>query len=92
MQPSIMETIFLAERPRLLRLCGRLSGQPDAAEDLVQETFFQAWKHADRLQDWGEAAPWLSGIAQRLSPLVTPPLPRTSPSVLLGTAGTRCPP
>ncbi len=66
MQPSIMEALFLAERPRLLRLCGRLSGQPAAAEDLVQETFFQAWKHADRLPDGTQAAPWLSGIARNV--------------------------
>src|SRR5215212_2604060 len=61
-----LEMLLLAERPRLVRLCTRLSGNRDAAEDLAQETLLQAWHHADRLQGWDQAAPWLSAIARNV--------------------------
>ncbi len=65
-QATNIETTLAAERPRLVRLCARLSGNWDAAEDLAQETLLQAWHHADRLSDWQQAAPWLSAIARNL--------------------------
>src|SRR5215213_10295680 len=61
-----LEMLLLAERPRLVRLCARLSGNRDAAEDLAQETLLQAWKHWDRLYSWDQAAAWLSGIARNV--------------------------
>jgi RNA polymerase sigma factor (sigma-70 family) len=61
-----VEKILAAQRPRLVRLCARLSGNRDAAEDLAQETLLQAWCHADRLQGWNQAAPWLSAIARNV--------------------------
>lgn len=61
-----IETILAAERPRLVRLCARLSGNWDAAEDLAQETLLRAWRHIDRLQEVGQAASWLSGIARNV--------------------------
>lgn len=61
-----VETLLAAERPRLVRLCARLSGNWDTAEDLAQETLFQAWRYADRLQTWDQATPWLSGIARNV--------------------------
>src|SRR5437762_3542981 len=63
---SNIETMLAAERPRLVRLCARLSGNWDAAEDLAQETLLRAWHHVDRLQEASQAAPWLSGIARNL--------------------------
>src|SRR4051794_31991944 len=39
-----IETFLQAERPRLVRLCARLSGSVDAAEDLAQETMLAAWR------------------------------------------------
>ena len=65
-EASMIETTLAAERPRLVRLCARLSGNWDAAEDLAQETLFQAWHHADRLHEWRDAAPWLSAIARNV--------------------------
>ena len=38
------------ERMRLVRLCARLSGNPDAAEDLAHETLAEAWRHAHKFR------------------------------------------
>jgi RNA polymerase sigma factor (sigma-70 family) len=62
-----LETALLAERPRLVRLCARISGDLDAAEDLAQETLVEAWRHQQRLRDPGGYAPWLSAIARNVS-------------------------
>jgi RNA polymerase sigma factor (sigma-70 family) len=54
------------ERPRLVRLCARLTGNPRAAEDLAQETLFEAWRSRARLRDLNEIAPWLTAIARNV--------------------------
>ena len=38
---SILETILASERTRLVRFCAHLTGNPDAAEDLAQETLLR---------------------------------------------------
>lgn len=58
---------WLAERPRLVRLCARLSGDPDAADDLAQETLIEAWRHRAQLRDPDREAQWLSGIARNVT-------------------------
>jgi RNA polymerase sigma factor (sigma-70 family) len=62
-----LEAALLAERARLVRLCARISGDPNAAEDLAQETLIEAWRHQQRLRDPGGYAPWLSAIARNVS-------------------------
>jgi DNA-directed RNA polymerase specialized sigma24 family protein len=44
-----------AERDRLVRLCARLSGSMEAAEDLAQETLLEAWRARDQQygDQWG---------------------------------------
>lgn len=54
------------DRGRLVRLCGRLTRDWDAAEDLAQETLAEAWRGAYRLRDAGERWPWLAGIARNV--------------------------
>jgi RNA polymerase sigma-70 factor (ECF subfamily) len=64
-----------AERaiPRLLDLYGgriyglglRLCGGPDEAQDLVQETFLNAFRHWDRFEGRSEPSTWLYTIAAR---------------------------
>lgn len=49
------------------RLRARLS--VEATEDVLQETFFAAWKGATRYQGDGDVAAWLWGIARRQSAL-----------------------
>lgn len=55
-----------AERRRLVKLCAHLSGNPEAAEDLVQETLYQAWRLRDRQRDPERHAAWLAAIARHV--------------------------
>ena len=54
------------ERARLVRLCARLTAIPGAAEDLAQETLFEAWRSRAKLRDVVEIAPWLTAIARNV--------------------------
>jgi RNA polymerase sigma-70 factor (ECF subfamily) len=54
------------ERDRLVRLCIRLTGDPDAAEDLAQETLLEAWRHEADLRNPERWSRWLSGIARNV--------------------------
>ena len=61
------ETAWLhAERPRLVRLCGTISGDRDAAEDLAQETLLEAWRSRHKLHDVSGADRWLTAIARNV--------------------------
>src|SRR5262245_52105239 len=61
-----LDDTLSGERARLVRLCARLSGDRDAAEDLAQETMIEAWRHQDRLQDQQGADRWLAAIARNV--------------------------
>ena len=61
-----VESVRPAERARLVRLCARLSGDPEVAEDLTQETLIEAWRHGDRLRDPTGQAAWLAAIARNV--------------------------
>ena len=61
-----LEAALQAERARLVRLCARLAGDPDAAEDLAQETLIEAWRHRQRLHDPQGYSQWLSAIARNI--------------------------
>jgi RNA polymerase sigma-70 factor (ECF subfamily) len=55
-----------AARPRLLRLA-RLNGiGPDEAEDVVQETFLEAWRHLEKLREPERLLSWLDGICRNI--------------------------
>lgn len=49
----------------LYRYAVWLGNRPDAAEDLVQETFMRAWKALDSLRDPRAARGWLVTILRR---------------------------
>lgn len=53
--------------PGVLRLAGRLLGDPAGAEDVAQETFMRVWQHAGRWRP-GEArfSTWLHRVAVNL--------------------------
>src|SRR5579859_1772009 len=61
-----LETVLPAERERLVHLCAYLSGDAGAAEDLAQETLFEAWRHREKLYDPRGHAQWLSSIARNV--------------------------
>lgn len=53
-------------RVGLVRLCARLTGDADAAEDLAQETLYEAWRNAHKLRDPDRRPQWLAGIARNV--------------------------
>lgn len=55
-----------AERERLVRLCARLTGNLEVAEDLAQETLWEAWRHAGDLREPGAWRAYVSGIARNV--------------------------
>ncbi len=59
-------TLWGDERSRLVRLCARLTGDADAAEDLAQEALLEAWRHRDMLRDPEKRLQWLSGVARNV--------------------------
>jgi RNA polymerase sigma factor (sigma-70 family) len=63
---SAFEAALAAERARLVRLCARITGDTDAAEDLAQETLVEAWRALGRLRDPDGLSPWLAAIARNI--------------------------
>jgi RNA polymerase sigma factor (sigma-70 family) len=60
------EPLVLAERERLVRLCARLTGDPDQAEDLAQETLLIAQRAQGQLRQARRPSSWLAGVARHL--------------------------
>lgn len=59
------DTFFTeAERAWLVRYCASLSGRPEQAEDLAQETLVEAWRNRQKLVDPTGRLPWLAAIAR----------------------------
>jgi RNA polymerase sigma-70 factor (ECF subfamily) len=54
---------FDQEHTRLIRLCARLTGSRDSAEDLAQETLVEAWRNRQKWTGYGSSFAWLSRIA-----------------------------
>jgi RNA polymerase sigma-70 factor (ECF subfamily) len=49
-----------------VRLCLQLTGSVEWAEDLAQETLYEAWRNVRQLRDPTRRAQWLSGIARNV--------------------------
>jgi RNA polymerase sigma factor (sigma-70 family) len=60
------EAVLRAERARLVRLCYRFTGNLDAAEDLAQETLYEAQRNFHKLHDPTGYGKWLSAIARNV--------------------------
>ncbi|HEV2126635.1 MAG TPA: RNA polymerase sigma factor, partial [Chloroflexota bacterium] len=61
--------VLSIERARLVRLCAYLTGSANAAEDLAQETLYEAWRNARKLHDPADPtgrSQWLSAIARNI--------------------------
>ncbi len=61
-----LDDVLAAERPRLVRLCARLTETTEAAEDLAQETLIEAWRNGHKLRAPDAVQSWLSGIARNV--------------------------
>jgi RNA polymerase sigma-70 factor (ECF subfamily) len=55
------------ETPRVFRICYRILGRTDEAEEATQETFVQAFRALDRFRGDGPPAAWVARIATRES-------------------------
>src|SRR5205809_5320632 len=51
--------------PGIYRYLLYLTGRADAAEDLTQETFLQAWRRLETFEGRSPLRPWLHRIAHR---------------------------
>lgn len=60
------EALALPHLPALYRLAVRLTGRPQDAEDLVQETYIKALRAFPSLRDPARVRPWLTQILTRL--------------------------
>lgn len=54
------------ERIRLVRLCAKITGNVDVAEDLAQETLLEVWRYEHTLRDPARRVQWVSGIARNV--------------------------
>ena len=61
-----LDRTILLEHERLVHLCLQLTGDPDVAEDLAQETLLEAWRNKHKLYDPQGLPQWLSAIARRV--------------------------
>jgi len=65
--PSCLGGFFEAWADRLYRLSLRLTGDPAAAEDVVQEAFMKLLAGADRIEGRSRLATWLYRVAYNAS-------------------------
>src|SRR6266567_3574972 len=61
-----IDTLLTNARPRLLRLAHAQGVPPDAAEDVIQETLLEAWRHLDALRHPDRFDAWLNGICRNV--------------------------
>ncbi|MFT7484240.1 MAG: RNA polymerase sigma-70 factor (ECF subfamily) [Candidatus Paceibacteria bacterium] len=59
-------SLFIQERDRLFRMLARLSGNPQDAEDLLQETFLVVWRKRGEFEGRGAPEGYLRKTAHRL--------------------------
>jgi RNA polymerase sigma-70 factor (ECF subfamily) len=62
---AAFEALYRRFAPRLYGLCLRLTGQREAAEDCVQESFVAAWRALGRFEKRSRFSTWLQRIAIR---------------------------
>jgi RNA polymerase sigma-70 factor, ECF subfamily len=63
--PEAGHAFFREHYPSVYRYLLWLTGRPDQAEDLAQETFVRAWQSLHRFDDRWPLRPWLHRIAYR---------------------------
>jgi RNA polymerase sigma-70 factor (ECF subfamily) len=62
---SAARALYEAHAPRVHRLCYRLTGDQDLAEECTQETFIQAFRKLDRFRGDSALSSWLYRVAVR---------------------------
>lgn len=65
--PSGLEVLMTTWMTSLRRYCLALTGDADAADDVVQETFVEAQRAFGRFEPGGDFGAWLRGIARHVA-------------------------
>lgn len=61
--PTAFEQLVETYSPRIYNLALKMLGNPDLAEDILQETFINAYKAIDRFEGRAHVSTWLYRIA-----------------------------
>jgi RNA polymerase sigma-70 factor (ECF subfamily) len=61
--PAALQRVLAAARPRLVALALRILGDPDEAEDAVQEAMVKVWRNLGRFEGRAAFGTWLHRIA-----------------------------
>ncbi len=61
-----IDEVLATARPRLLHRACRYGASADAANDIVQETLLEAWRHLDQLRTPDRFEAWLDGICSNI--------------------------
>ena len=64
---ATLDEMLASARPRLLRLAQQQGVTHDEADDVVQDTFVEAWRHLDSLRTPSRFDAWLNGICRNVS-------------------------
>ena len=80
------EQIYQPHFGLVYRYALRLTGDPDAAEELTSHTFFQALQHLDQYRGTGSLSTWLCAIAKNafFSARKAKPCPEAEPPPVPG--------
>jgi len=62
--PAALDELYQCYHPRLYSFLARLTGRRDLAEDIFQDTWLAAARHASRLTEDTDLAAWLFTIAR----------------------------
>jgi RNA polymerase sigma-70 factor (ECF subfamily) len=64
---TVVEAVYAEYGPMLHRYCMRLLGDPQMAQDAVQEVMLRVWRHPEALAaSRGPARPWLLTVARNV--------------------------
>ena len=58
-----LERLLREARPKLLALAMRVLGDPDEAEDAVQDAMVKVWRHLGRFEGRAQFTTWLHRVA-----------------------------
>ena len=64
---TAVRLLFARHKVRVYRYALRLVSQEAAAEDIVSEVFFEAWRRAGTFEGRSQVSTWLLGIARNLA-------------------------